>query len=153
MDGRMDRASLSLSLSVLFCPVSIDRRRVSNRRGKSLSQSTPFLPCTRCVFHPLLFRDMVEQSGGVGGRGGGGKVSREGCVRSVQTSAMFDVERQTGVLRSAFASDRYRAALVHDLPQPLDWTNRVPVLTRTLRGLPCPHSMPWPHLYPHCYLR
>lgn len=35
---------------------------------------------------------------------------------------MFDVERTTGVLRSAFASDRYRAALVHDLPQPLDWT-------------------------------
>lgn len=46
----------------------------------------------------------------------------ERWVRSVQTSAMFDVERTTGVLRSAFASERYRAALVHDLPQPLDWT-------------------------------
>lgn len=34
---------------------------------------------------------------------------------------MFDVERQTGVLRTAFASDRYRAAPVQDLPQRADW--------------------------------
>lgn len=57
-------------------------------------------------------------------------------VRSVQTSAMFDVERTTGVLRSAFASDRYRAALVHDLPQPLDWTGLAGRASQASPGVP-----------------